>query len=548
MHLGPNEDSIEGAIKDEDIFLNPPPNLDDHLDHPIIYPINGGNIQPRHYKLLIAITSQIDEIRTRKLLREYMFGIRNNLKPCMENNGDIYYKFLVKPYNQAEKKVLRDFTAEVVEFDDIEEFPNQPNLNWQKTVFTWIQSIEKQEVTYDYVVIIEDHSVINLHKLLTILDSSVVNTHTLTTRQKSNLIWGRFDAEGKDEMFMILGPGSITTLLELEYFVKGTRTKKQTPKYNIITQAYHYFIEQNHSDESDLFFINDNIGLIEWPNAVENIPIKTTIGVGHVYLESEMKDVFAHLSISKITACYPVQLEDGKLSIAVVTSSFVYDNMCMYPIAYPLAENKRSYAKKHGYSFVGRSEEFDQQAHYKNRRTVWGKIDSVEKILPHYDWLFWLDMDTVIANQSITVEWLFDRFSKMVGGKDNFKKINLVVARPKQDATINAGVFMIRNSEWSRRFLRTIQQRRDLYHNHQMEQRAMWDLLNTPEYRQETLLLDKDDHTFNTFPHMYAPGDFVVHWAPDDCPVKPILDAIGKFKQFEKNKDFKFTLNHPPDH
>ncbi|CAG8809749.1 8994_t:CDS:1, partial [Gigaspora rosea] len=113
MHLGPNEDSIEGAIKDEDIFLNPPPNLDDHLDHPIIYPINGGNIQPRHYKLLIAITSQIDEIRTRKLLREYMFGIRNNLKPCMENNGDIYYKFLVKPYNQAEKKVLRDFTAEV---------------------------------------------------------------------------------------------------------------------------------------------------------------------------------------------------------------------------------------------------------------------------------------------------------------------------------------------------------------------------------------------------------------------------------------------------
>ncbi|CAG8763441.1 24240_t:CDS:1, partial [Gigaspora rosea] len=122
---------------------------------------------------------------------------------------------------------------------------------------------------------------------------------------------------------------------------------------------------------------------------------------------------------------------------------------------------------------------------YKNRRTVWGKIDSVEKILPHYDWLFWVDMDTVIANQTITVEWLFDRFSKTVGGKDNFKKINLVVARPKQDATINAGVFMIRNSEWSRRFLRTIQQRRDLYHNHQMEQRAMWDLLNTPEYRQE---------------------------------------------------------------
>ncbi|CAG8610681.1 10209_t:CDS:2 [Dentiscutata heterogama] len=561
MHLGPNEEILEGAIKDDEIFLNPPPDTDELLDHPVIYPINGDSIKPRNYKLLIAITSQIREIRTRKLLREYMFGIKNNLRPCMENNGDIYYKFLLKPYQQTDKRILRDFTAEYVEFDDIEEFPNQSKLNWHKTVLTWIQSLEKQEITYDYIVIMEDHSVINLQKLLTILDSSVVNTQTLTPRQKSNLIWGRFDAKEKDEMFIILGPESVATLLDLDYLLKSTNNnglkkrklinkseKTEKQNFNIITQAYHYFVESNHVDESDLFFINDNIGLIEWSNAVENIPIETTIGVGHVYLESELRDVFAHLSIPKITACYPVSRKDGKLSIAVVSSSFVYDNMCMFPVANILAENKRDYAKKHGYSFVGRSEEFDQQSHYKNRRTVWGKIDSVEKILPHYDWVFWLDMDTVIANQSVSVEWLFEKFTEMVGGADNFKKINLVVARPQQDVTINAGVFMIRNSEWSRRFLRTIQERRDLYHMHQMEQRAMWDLMNTPDYKDETLFLDRDDHTFNTFPHMYVPGDFVVHWAPDDCPVKPILDALGKFKQYEMDRNFKFTLNHPPDH
>ncbi|CAG8705574.1 2385_t:CDS:2, partial [Ambispora leptoticha] len=432
-YLGPHEETLDGAIQDVDIILTPS-DPDEYPDYPNIYPTTGDSTKQRHYKLLVVITSHIDEMRTRKLLREYLFGIKDNLRPCMEKNGEIYYRFLMKPYQQTDKKVLRDFTAEAVEYDDIEEFPNQSNMNWQKTVLTWIQSLEKQEITFDYAVIMEDQSIINLRKLLSILDSSVINTQTLTPRQKSNL-------------------------------------------------AYQYFIEPKHTDESDLFFINDNTELIEWPNAIENVPKETTIGVGHVYLESEKRSVFTHLSISKIPACYPVPRRNDKLSIAVVTSSFVYDNMCMFPVAYILAENKRDYARRHGYSFVGRSEEFDQQAHYKHRRTVWGKIDSIEKILPHYDWVFWLDMDTVIANQSISVEWLFEKFTERVGGEDNFSKINLVVARPKQDSTINAGVFMIRNSEWSRKFLRATQARRDLYFNRQMEQRAMWELLISPDYK-----------------------------------------------------------------
>ncbi|CAG8700977.1 6105_t:CDS:2, partial [Cetraspora pellucida] len=550
-YFGPREETLEGAIKDVDIIFNPPSDSEGFLDYPNIYPVTGDSTKPTHYKLLVVITSQIDEIRSRKLLREYLFGIKDNIRPCMEKNGEIYYRFLLKPYQQADKKVLRDFTAEAVEYDDIEEFPNQSNINWQKTVLTWIQSLEKQEITFDYAIIMEDQSIVNLRKLLTILDSSVINTQTLTPRQKSNLVWGSFDINTNDDMFIILGQESIVTLLDLNYFIKveetnNTKRKKQPPK--LITQAYRYFIQPNRIDESDLFFINDKVGLIEWPNAIEMVPKETTIGVGHVYLESEKRNVFSHLSISKITACYPVPHRSDKLSIAVVSSSFVYDNMCMFPVAYILAENKREYARRHGYSFVGRSEEFDQQAHYKHRRTVWGKIDSIEKILPHYDWVFWLDMDTVIANQSISVEWLFEKFTEMVGGKDSFSKIHLVVARPKQDATINAGVFMIRNSNWSRNFLRATQARKDLYHNRQMEQRAMWELLISPDYKDGTLLLDKDDHTFNTFPHIYVPGDFVVHWAPDDCPVKPILDAIGKFRQYEMDREFKFTLKHAPDH
>src|SRR3954453_11030396 len=46
-----------------------------------------------HYNLLFAITSTVDAIRQRKLLREAFFGMKNNLEPCMVQDGNVYYKF-----------------------------------------------------------------------------------------------------------------------------------------------------------------------------------------------------------------------------------------------------------------------------------------------------------------------------------------------------------------------------------------------------------------------------------------------------------------------
>jgi hypothetical protein len=70
----------------------------------------------------------------------------------------------------------------------------------------------------------------------------------------------------------------------------------------------------------------------------------------------------------------------------------------------------------------------------------------------------------------------------MMVGEDKFNQINLIVARPVHDKMINAGVFLLRNSEWSRAFIRKCQYRTDLYKGNTYEQRAMWDLMRDHEW------------------------------------------------------------------
>jgi hypothetical protein len=294
----------------------------------------------------------------------------------------------------------------------------------------------------------------------------------LTQTQKSTLVWGSFMSLNADNMAIILGHNAVGPILDSKDTIKVVDKNFTNP----ITQAFQYY--QKYPKESKLYLVNDDVGIIEFPNSVENISIEETIAVGHLFLEEDLVDVVEHLSIPKTLICHP--RNSNKLNIAVVTSSFVYNNLCMLPASHLTGENKRNYALRNGYSFVGRSAEFSIQE-YKRRKTVWGKFDAIEKVLPHYDWIFWLDMDTVIMNYNVTIEGLFDKFIKSIG-REQFENKHLIVARPVHDVMINAGVFLMRNSEWSRNFLRLTQKRRDLYLGGMYEQRAMWDLMRQEEW------------------------------------------------------------------
>jgi len=254
----------------------------------------------------------------------------------------------------------------------------------------------------------------------------------------------------------------------------------------------YYFNHPKKRIPDDLILINDSLSLMEWPNSINSIPcVDCIIALGHVYQDWEVRKIKNELKIPTIIPCNvrsDLKMYSKKSTsrlrpkIVVVTSSFLYDDNCMLEAASLSAQNKREYAEKHGYAFVSRSNEFAQQF-YRKRKEVWGKIDAVEKILPYYEWLIWLDMDAIFVNRSLSVEHLLEMCEERVGGKEAFDKINFIVARPVGDDMINAGVFLIRNTKWAVNFIRIVQARRDRAFRGMKEQQAMRDAIKQPNLK-----------------------------------------------------------------
>lgn len=282
-------------------------------------------------------------------------------------------------------------------------------------------------------------------------------------------------------------------------------------------------------------FLGEKERFITWNNHVEGVA-DMTVFVSNVYQDSDFSALVQRLHLGTISVCKALE----KSSIAVVSSSYIYPDSCMEKAAPPAADNKREYALAHNYAFVARSTEFVQQTlRADKRRPVWGKIDVVQKVLPKYDWIFWLDMDAVIMNPKQSVQSLLDKLrNEYPGGARKFEEnVDLVIAKPTKDKMINAGVFFMRNTEWAQQFLNDLQAFTKWYNQSpSYEQGAMWELIQLNKHKSHVLLLENDDHTFNTLPKRYIPGDFIVHFAPDKCPGPAVLKGLEAAKRIQNGE------------
>jgi len=105
--------------------------------------------------------------------------------------------------------------------------------------------------------------------------------------------------------------------------------------------------------------------------------------------------------------------------------------------------NKERYVKLHGYDFIDASDMVNMQ-----RPPSWSKILAVKSHLPQYDWVFWNDADSLVTNFSISLEAII---MSVVGDVDFNDMPDLIVT---EDVTgVNAGMFFVRNTEWSQQFL-----------------------------------------------------------------------------------------------
>lgn len=102
-------------------------------------------------------------------------------------------------------------------------------------------------------------------------------------------------------------------------------------------------------------------------------------------------------------------------------------------------ENKLDYAQKHNYFLYDASDHIDT-----SRPPAWSKIKAVQHLLEeeHCDWVMWTDADTVIMNSDKKIENFLpaDPTKDLLVGSDN-------------GGGYNSGVFVLRNSAWSKRFL-----------------------------------------------------------------------------------------------
>lgn len=362
-------------------------------------------------------------------------------------------------------------------------------------------------------------------------------------KKPGELIWSAFSEEKK---LIILGSPAVETLFNddpaRDGFISGADAITNLFEYQrsisvqLRSASAPSDIKRLESKLAQLPRIihDQNEHFIIWENDATSVPDKT-VAVSNVYQDSDFKSLVKALRLETSPVCTSL----NKPLTAVVTSSFIYKDSCMEPSAATAAENKRNYASRHGYAFVARSQEFAQQElRTVPRRIVWGKVDVIEKVLPKYDWLFWMDMDAVVMNQDISVHAILDDLRKTypTGPKGFESSVDLVVVRPGRDKMLNAGVFLMRNTEWSHRFLKQVQATSSWYNKSpSYEQGAMWDAINDSANKEHVVVI-QSDHMFNTFPQFYKPGDFVVHFAPDKCPNSAVLKGLDAAQRIENGE------------
>jgi hypothetical protein len=123
-------------------------------------PINVHNdkTQPKgRYKYLVLIGSDALDHSRRKLLREKLFGIRDNLIHCLKNTSNVQYRFLVKDNPSINnlggnaspnaKSASRRYASELMEFGDIDKLPSVRGDKWIESVLKLVSFDER--VTLD---------------------------------------------------------------------------------------------------------------------------------------------------------------------------------------------------------------------------------------------------------------------------------------------------------------------------------------------------------------------------------------------------------------
>ncbi|SCV03057.1 LAMI_0H05138g1_1 [Lachancea mirantina] len=133
-------------------------------------------------------------------------------------------------------------------------------------------------------------------------------------------------------------------------------------------------------------------------------------------------------------------------------------------------QNKRAYAKKHGYGLTLKDMRTARRYSHEYREG-WQKVEILKQTMrefPDAEWFWWLDMETLIMEPEMSLDkHIFSRLDEISYRMlDEFNPLNLPLDIPYVDYSkpvdllitqdcggFNLGSFLIKNSEWSKLLL-----------------------------------------------------------------------------------------------
>lgn len=136
--------------------------------------------------------------------------------------------------------------------------------------------------------------------------------------------------------------------------------------------------------------------------------------------------------------------------LAVVTFNEVPDSPLTfkYDVLGTLSlRNHRQYCEAHGYTFISES------AIDRSRPVCWSKLSAVYEALQTHEWVLWADSDTLIFDMAARLEDFCDsRYDLVVQEQEHWWKL-IGLEKGTERFPINSGVFLIKSSKWSLKFL-----------------------------------------------------------------------------------------------
>jgi hypothetical protein len=194
------------------------------------------------------------------------------------------------------------------------------------------------------------------------------------------------------------------------------------------------------------------------------------------------------------------------------------DQKYFQELAHQSQLSRRLYAARLGYDIIWE----DSAMAIQGKSAHWGKITAIAKWLPYYDWIWWLDIDTIIMNHTMPLDWIIDRYAPT-------DRVHLLISRDVAfQGYLNTGSMLIRSSRESMNFLRQVtvtvsSDEPNTFDQAPINELLFWQLDSPYLIERGFGVLVPPEH-LNAGPpgwccktYEYQPGDFLVHFPNFKC-------------------------------